>query len=104
MAAEPQIHSLAGERLAYRPAELAALVGLSAKAIYRAIGRGELRAARIANGSRLLIPAEEAERWLVANPVVPKGNPNARHSLPGRATRRPLAEALSRFEDAEDED
>jgi excisionase family DNA binding protein len=47
----------ADERLAYRPAELAALVGLSTKAIYRAIERGELQAARVANGSRLLVPA-----------------------------------------------
>jgi excisionase family DNA binding protein len=99
MAAEPQ----AGERLAYRPAELAALVGLSAKAIYRAIGGGELRAAKIANGSRLLIPVEEAESWLVANAVVPEGKPSARRSAPGRSRRRPLAEALSLFEDAEDE-
>ena len=34
-------------RLAYRPAELAGSVGMSAKAVYRAIGRGELRAVRV---------------------------------------------------------
>ena len=90
------------ERLAYRPAELAAMVGLSAKAIYRAIARGELRAAKIANGSRLLIPAEAAESWLLANAVVPADNSDARRS-PRRTIRRPLAEALSRFEDPEGE-
>lgn len=37
---------LVEQRLAYRPAELAAMVGLSAKAIYRAIERGELAAGR----------------------------------------------------------
>ncbi len=43
----------ADERLAYRPAELAALVGLSTKAIYRAIERGELKRSRwrMARGS-----------------------------------------------------
>jgi excisionase family DNA binding protein len=61
----------ANRRLAYRPAELAAMVGLSAKAIYRAIERGELEAARVANGSRLLVPAAAAKEWLVANAVVP---------------------------------
>lgn len=86
---------MASERLAYRPAELAAMVGLSAKAIYRAIERGELRAAKIANGSRLLIPAEAAESWLLANSVVPAERPLARRSS---RHRRPLAEALSRIE------
>lgn len=102
MAADPQVGSFAGKRLAYRPAELAALVGLSAKAIYRAIGRGELRAARVANGSRLLIPAEEAESWLVVNAVGPQDNRNAGPAGP-RRVRRPLADALSRFEGPEDE-
>ena len=91
---------MAAERLAYRPAELAAMVGLSAKAIYRAIERGELRAAKIANGSRLLIPAEAAENWLLANSVVPTERTVARRSS---RHRRPLAEALSRIESQADD-
>ena len=39
------------ERLAYRPAELAAMVGLSTKAIYRAVERGELKAAKVADAT-----------------------------------------------------
>jgi hypothetical protein len=74
------------------------MVGLSAKAIYRAIGRGELHAAKIANGSRLLIPAEAAEEWLMENAVVPGdvAGPNGRPAH--RARRRPLREALSELE------
>ena len=88
----------AEHRLAYRPAELAAMVGLSAKAIYRAIGRGELHAAKIANGSRLLIPAEAAEEWLVENAVVPADLDGPGRQRRGPA-RRPLREALSQLED-----
>ena len=93
-----RVHSSSLERLAYRPSELAAMVGLSAKAIYRAIGRGELHAAKIANGSRLLIPAEAAEEWLLENAVVPPEvqGPSRR---PARVSgRRPLREALSQLE------
>lgn len=86
------------ERLAYRPAELAAMVGLSAKAIYRAIGRGELHAAKIANGSRLLIPAEAAEAWLLENAVAPR-TAQEKHGHRARSPRRhPLREALTQFE------
>ena len=77
------------------------MVGLSAKAIYRAIERGELRAAKIANGSRLLIPAEAAENWLLANSVVPAERSAARRSS---RRRRPLAEALSRIDSEGDTD
>lgn len=88
------------ERLAYRPAELAGLVGLSAKAIYRAIARGELRAAKIANGSRLLIPADAAEQWLIGD----EGAPTARGDTgerPRRAKGGPLKAALSDLEESE---
>ena len=62
------------------------MVGLSAKAIYRAIGRGELHAAKIANGSRLLIPADAAEEWLVENAVIPGDvdGPERPPGAPGR--------------------
>ena len=57
-----------------RPAEAAALAGLSTRAIYRAIQRGELRAARLC--SRLRIPREDFDDWVaraavrVERPVV----------------------------------
>ena len=45
-----------------RPAEAAALAGLSTRAIYRAIQRGELRAVRLC--SRLRIPREDFDDWI----------------------------------------
>ncbi|MBJ7332356.1 MAG: helix-turn-helix domain-containing protein [Solirubrobacteraceae bacterium] len=47
-----------------RPAEAAALAGLSTRAIYRAIERGELRAARLC--SRLRISREAFDEWVAA--------------------------------------
>lgn len=92
----------AERRLAYRPAELAAMVGLSAKAIYRAIERGELRAAKVSNGSRLLIPVGEAEEWLDRSLVEIEPSP----SLPAPSRRprrrngglRPLGDAIRELE------
>lgn len=98
MAAESQIGSSASERLAYRPAELAAMVGLSAKAIYRAIWRGELQAAKIANGSRLLIPAKAAEEWLIDNAVTPRDVRQPDAEVTRGSGRRPLREALTHLE------
>ncbi len=57
------------KRLAYTPAEIAASAGLSRKAIYRAIENGELRAAKVCNGSRLLIPSDAARDWIERNLV-----------------------------------
>jgi len=45
-----------------RPDEAAALAGLSKRAIYRAIERGELRAARLC--SRLRIPQAAFDDWV----------------------------------------
>ncbi len=45
-----------------RPAEAAEITGLSTRAIYRAIERGELRAARLC--SRLRIPRAAFEQWV----------------------------------------
>ena len=59
-------------RLAYRPKELAELVGMSVKSIYRAIERGELKAARVSNGTRLLVLAPSARAWLEDNLVEPR--------------------------------
>jgi excisionase family DNA binding protein len=90
----------ADERLAYRPAELAALVGLSTKAIYRAIERGELQAARVANGSRLLVPAAATEEWLESNSAAPRRARKPRRRFQPGDVGQPLREALARLEDA----
>ena len=50
-----------------RPAEAAALAGLSTRAIYRAIQRGELRAVRLC--SRLRIPREDFDDWVARGAV-----------------------------------
>jgi excisionase family DNA binding protein len=88
------------DRLAYRPAELAALVGLSAKAIYRAIDRGELRATKVANGSRLLIPARAAIDWLGENSVASERPPASLRPQRARRPRSPLADAFGPLEAA----
>jgi excisionase family DNA binding protein len=44
------------------PEEVAAACGLSRRAIYRAIGRGELRAARLCH--RLRVSPADLERWM----------------------------------------
>lgn len=50
------------------PEEVAALCGLSRKAVYRAIERGELHAFRLC--SRLRVRPEHVESWLAANQVI----------------------------------
>lgn len=49
------------------PEDVARRCGLSRKAVYRAVGRGELRAARIL--SRLRIDPRDVEAWIRANVV-----------------------------------
>jgi excisionase family DNA binding protein len=53
-------------RLAYTPAEVARACGLSRTAIYRLVESGELRAARVCGGSRLLITAEDVAAECIA--------------------------------------
>jgi excisionase family DNA binding protein len=94
-------HSTGPHRLAYTPAEIAAAAGLSRKAIYRAIENGELRAAKVCSGSRLLIPCEAAREWIDGNLVTPRGAPRSdtrRDASPRRAG-RVLTDALAGFED-----
>jgi excisionase family DNA binding protein len=86
------------ERLAYTPAEVAAAFGLSRKAIYRAIASGELQAARVCCGSRLLVPAEEARAWVARNLMVPAAPRRVRVEMSSRRAGRstPLRDALDR--------
>ncbi len=49
------------------PEDVARRCGLSRKAVYRAVGRGELRAARIL--SRLRIDPRDVDMWIRANVV-----------------------------------
>lgn len=58
------------------PEEVAEACGLSRRAIYRAIGRGELRAARLCH--RLRVHPAELERW------VAEETPEADRSPPRR--------------------
>jgi excisionase family DNA binding protein len=84
------------ERLAYSPAEVAAAFGLSRKAIYRAIASGELRAARVCCGSRLLVPAEEARAWVARNLISPEPRTDRLADIVPRRrfTSTPLKDAL----------
>lgn len=57
------------------PEDVARVCGLSRRAVYRAIARGELRAARLCN--RLRIHPAELERWIAgescgASPPLPR--------------------------------
>jgi excisionase family DNA binding protein len=83
-------------RIAYSPAEVALAVGLSRKAIYRAIASGELRAARVCGKSRLMIPAEEARAWVARNLLEPRSGEQFPASVTARphARRTPLKDAL----------
>ena len=91
------------ERLAYSPAEVAAAFGLSRRAIYRAIASGELHAARVCGGSRLLVPHDEARAWVERNLLEPETSrlavrPEREERV--KATGRPLRAALAEFEAA----
>ena len=59
------------EAMLLRPAEAAALAGLSVRAIYRAVQRGELGAVRLC--SRLRIPRVAFEEWVERCRVEPAG-------------------------------
>jgi excisionase family DNA binding protein len=66
-----------------RPAEAADLAGLSTRAIYRAIQRGELRAVRLC--SRLRIDREDFDEWVARCAVRIEPAPVVRvRSVPAR--------------------
>lgn len=72
-----------GEQRLLAPDEVASLCGLSRKAVYRAIERGELRASRLC--SRLRIWPDDVDRWIEATqvePAAPPEPPPARASAP----------------------
>ncbi len=69
------------------PEDVARRCGLSRKAVYRAIERGELRASRLC--SRLRVRAEDVEAWIEANAVTPDGRP-----VPARPTSLPASNGL----------
>jgi excisionase family DNA binding protein len=52
------------------PEDVAAKCGLSRKAIYRAIERGELAATRLC--SRIRIRPQDVDQWIEANRVPPR--------------------------------
>jgi excisionase family DNA binding protein len=62
------------------PEEVAGQCGLSRKAVYRAIDRGELRASRLC--SRLRIRPEDVESWISANEVGEEITPARRRAAP----------------------
>jgi excisionase family DNA binding protein len=78
------------------PEEVARVCGLSRRAVYRAIARGELRAARLCN--RLRVQPGELERWIgertfaVDPPAKPERSRRS-HPVPGGGLRALLDQA-----------
>ena len=66
------------------PEDVAQHCGLSRRAVYRAIERGELPASRLC--SRLRIRSEDMEAWISANRLEPAASPEPR---PGGALPAP---------------
>jgi excisionase family DNA binding protein len=82
------------------PRQVAERSGLSTDAVYRAIHRGELRASRVCDGSRLRIREDDFERWIAANLVEPKSPPQARgRRTSGRPAKRGSLRALMASEE-----
>jgi excisionase family DNA binding protein len=78
------------------PKEIAGLCGLSPRAIYRAIGRGELRASRLCG--RLRCRTVDVEEWIESNLVEPVPTlkqlpPNGRGAPGGRGSLRGMLRA-----------
>ncbi len=94
------------EPMFLRPSEAAALAGLSTRAIYRAVQRGDLRAVRLC--SRLRIPHDGFEEWIERSAVRPerpgvevsRRGAGARELSPptGRQRRRCAAMSVERVE------
>src|SRR4051794_40269 len=78
----------ADPRALLSPEQVARMCGLSRRAVYRAIARGDLAAARLCN--RLRVRPEDLDRWITENvaprsvaqpPLLPRTKPPARGSL-----------------------
>jgi excisionase family DNA binding protein len=80
------------------PEQVARVCGLSRRAVYRAISRGELRAARLCN--RLRVAPAEVERWVEQRAVSVEPPLLLRPSRPSKvpATRGSLRALLARGE------
>jgi excisionase family DNA binding protein len=80
------------------PEEVASACGLSRRAIYRAIGRGELRAARLCH--RLRVSPADLERWMdeqSASPEPPRSKRSRRSARDtGPGSLRALLDAAER--------
>jgi excisionase family DNA binding protein len=59
------------------PEQVAARCGLSRKAVYRAIERGELRASRLC--SRLRLRPQDVDSWIEVNAIEPGERQRAPH-------------------------
>lgn len=59
------------------PEQVARRCGLSRKAVYRAIERGELRASRLC--SRLRLRSEDVDSWIEVNAIEPRDRDQAAH-------------------------
>jgi excisionase family DNA binding protein len=78
------------------PEDVARVCGLSRRAVYRAIARGELRAARLCN--RLRVQPGELERWigertLIAEPPARPERSRGSSKVPGGGLRALLDQA-----------
>jgi excisionase family DNA binding protein len=69
-----------GNQRLLSPEDVARVCGLSRRAVYRAIARGELRAARLCN--RLRVQPAELERWVGEWTVAPEASAPASPRLP----------------------
>ncbi len=53
-------------RKAYRPAEVAAMLGLDVETVRRALGRGDMPGRRLWRNGPWLTPADELDQWLAS--------------------------------------
>jgi excisionase family DNA binding protein len=81
------------------PEDIARVCGLSRRAVYRAIARGELRAARLCH--RLRVRPAELERWIGGPPSSPESRRAKRRNPPAAVP--PRGSLRSMFNDSDDQ-
>jgi excisionase family DNA binding protein len=74
------------------PEDVARVCGLSRRAVYRAIARGELRAARLCH--RLRVHPAELERWIAEETCSSESPVSMRSPRPADITRRGSLRAM----------